>query len=488
MHDDPLLLELARHQVPQRRVNPLPVVYVVEEPPELPPGIGGVLVFRQIDLLLFDCSQEPLGISILFGFAHARHADRGPCRLQQRDGGRRGILHPLIGMMDLRTPALECSQKGRDRQLLLQAAAQMPAPDRAGEHVHQHCQIHELLPQSNVGDVGHPDLFGTLHFQAIDQVRVPGERVVAVGRPWPPLRGIARDAQLVHQPPHPLGVDRMTPAVKHPCQPAVAVGRPLSGQLPQGVSNRLVLGQSGLMVQGAAMHVERLAEEPDRIFILKLVDHLPVLVEAASSSVEAFFRISICRVARPSSCSSSAMRAWSSSRCSSPWKRVCAFSRKVTFQVVSRLGLRACLRHTSAGDWTPVKTSKTTWALNSGVKRRRFFMRVRLRLLAEHHRTLTRPGVVFSSRSPSWLALSALSDPSPSPGRWFVPSKCRPASTPRISPTSVVDATCTAPSPGTGTSGWSAPRGCWSAPDGSPGHSSTPSAWGTSPHRVAPSP
>ena len=54
------------------------------------------------------------------------------------------------------------------------------------------------------------------------------------------------------------------------------------------------------------------------------------------------------------------------------------FSRKVAFQVDSRLGLRACLRHTSAGDWAPVKTSRTTWALNSGVKRRRFFIRVRL--------------------------------------------------------------------------------------------------------------
>src|SRR5512135_3156199 len=47
LHDDPLLLELARRQVPQRRVNPLPVVYVVEESPELPPGIGEVLVLRQ---------------------------------------------------------------------------------------------------------------------------------------------------------------------------------------------------------------------------------------------------------------------------------------------------------------------------------------------------------------------------------------------------------------------------------------------------------
>ncbi len=44
------------------------------------------------------------------------------------------------------------------------------------------------------------------------------------------------------------------------------------------------------MVQGAAMHVEGLTKEPDRIFIVELIDHLPFLVEAASSSVEAFFQ------------------------------------------------------------------------------------------------------------------------------------------------------------------------------------------------------
>src|SRR5512142_2314023 len=154
----------------------------------------------------------------------------------------------------------------------------------------------------------------------------------------------------------------------------------------------------------------------------------------------------------------------------------------ISRQHLVRLRHQIQARALAAADRSPLPDDRTEadeMYQNAGEKRR---------LLAEHHRTLTRPGVVFSSRSPPWLALSALSDPSPSPGRWFVPSKCRPASTPRISPTSAVDATCTAPSPATGTSGWSAPRGCWSGPDGSPGHSSTPSTWGTSPHRVAPSP
>src|SRR5512135_3886786 len=109
-------------------------------------------------------------------------------------------------MVDLRTSPLERPPQGRDCQLLLQAAAQVPAPDATRENVHDHRQIDELLSQTNISEVRNPDLLGTLHLQALNQVRVPGEWVVAVGRPRPPLPGFARDPQLVHLPP-----DRVRP-------------------------------------------------------------------------------------------------------------------------------------------------------------------------------------------------------------------------------------------------------------------------------------
>jgi hypothetical protein len=166
-------------------------------------------------------------------------------------------------MVDLRASHGERPVQGRDRQLLLQAAAQVPAPDTAGEQVHQHRQIYELLLQPDVGDVGHPDLIRTNDLQALDEVRVARERVVAVGGPGPPCGRRAAEAHLVHQPPHALDVDPVARAVEHNRQAAVAVGRPLPGQLPQGVSEWPVLGRPRLMVKGAAMHVEGLAEEPD---------------------------------------------------------------------------------------------------------------------------------------------------------------------------------------------------------------------------------
>src|SRR5512144_3104866 len=51
---EPLLLELHRGQVAQRRMDPLPVVHGVQEPTQLAVGIGEVPVLGQVDLLLAD--------------------------------------------------------------------------------------------------------------------------------------------------------------------------------------------------------------------------------------------------------------------------------------------------------------------------------------------------------------------------------------------------------------------------------------------------
>ena len=67
--------------------------------------------------------------------------------------------------------------------------AQLPAPDAAGEHVHEDRQVDELLPEPDVCDVRDPDLIGAGHLQALDQVRVAGEVVAAVGRPPPAFHG-----------------------------------------------------------------------------------------------------------------------------------------------------------------------------------------------------------------------------------------------------------------------------------------------------------
>src|SRR3984957_3386080 len=71
----PLLLELRRRQVAQRRVNSLDVIDRVEEPAQLAAGIGVVLVFRQVHFLFLDRPPQPLGEAVLLGLAPRGHAD-----------------------------------------------------------------------------------------------------------------------------------------------------------------------------------------------------------------------------------------------------------------------------------------------------------------------------------------------------------------------------------------------------------------------------
>src|SRR3954453_370161 len=50
----PKALKLGRGQVPQRGVDPLAIVDLVEEPSQAPQRVAEVLVLREVDLLLLD--------------------------------------------------------------------------------------------------------------------------------------------------------------------------------------------------------------------------------------------------------------------------------------------------------------------------------------------------------------------------------------------------------------------------------------------------
>src|SRR5262249_5896803 len=97
----PLLLELRRRQVAQRRVDPLDVVHRLEEPADLPPGIGEIAALRQGNFFLLNRPHQPFRVAVLPRLADGGHADLGLAVVQTPDivGGR--VLHPLTRMMDL---------------------------------------------------------------------------------------------------------------------------------------------------------------------------------------------------------------------------------------------------------------------------------------------------------------------------------------------------------------------------------------------------
>src|SRR5262249_1167909 len=72
---------------------------------------------------------------------------------QQNDIGRRGILHPPVGVVDLRSAApAHRPLQGRQSESLVEAATQLPAPNAAGGHVHEDRQVDEFFLEADAGD------------------------------------------------------------------------------------------------------------------------------------------------------------------------------------------------------------------------------------------------------------------------------------------------------------------------------------------------
>jgi hypothetical protein len=74
--------------------------------------------------------------------------------------------------------------QGGQGQTLMEIAAQVPAADRPRENIHEYGQVNELAAETDVGDVGHPDLIRSLNFQGFHEVGIEREGV-------PTLRGAA---------------------------------------------------------------------------------------------------------------------------------------------------------------------------------------------------------------------------------------------------------------------------------------------------------
>src|SRR5215467_361527 len=70
----PLLLELLRRQVAQRRMDSLAIIHLVEEPTQLPQRVGEVEVLRQGHLFFLDGPHQPLGVAVLTRLADGGHA------------------------------------------------------------------------------------------------------------------------------------------------------------------------------------------------------------------------------------------------------------------------------------------------------------------------------------------------------------------------------------------------------------------------------
>ena len=85
--------------------------------------------------------------------------------------------------------------QGRERERLIQMAAQLEAANAAGVDIHEHVQIDELTLEAHVGDVGDPDGIGLFDRQIGHQIGIAWIGVITVCRAATALGRTTRQPQ-----------------------------------------------------------------------------------------------------------------------------------------------------------------------------------------------------------------------------------------------------------------------------------------------------
>src|SRR4030095_3278137 len=99
------------------------------------------------------------------------------------------ILHPAIRMMDtiLNRPSLfYCHPQRRQCELSIDLLREPPANHLAGKQIQNHRQIQKSRENSNIGDIGYPDLISPAYLEPLKQIGVDPIAVITVSGLYPP--------------------------------------------------------------------------------------------------------------------------------------------------------------------------------------------------------------------------------------------------------------------------------------------------------------
>src|ERR1019366_1829753 len=163
------------------------------------------------------------------GIAAARHTDPDLVRLYPSDIVVAGILHATVGVVHQSgrgPPLLRRHLQRRYGQPGFQRGFQRPTQHAPRKRVQHHRQVHELLPQSDVSDIGPPELVDATYDQRCRQVRIHFQPVRGVGGRHKLTLAQAQQVIFAHQPLHAVAIDGQAATAQLRRDPAAAISRP----------------------------------------------------------------------------------------------------------------------------------------------------------------------------------------------------------------------------------------------------------------------
>ncbi len=182
-----------RGVVSAREMRPKVVVDVHALVEDFPHQFEGEVQLFKKELLL-QYSVDPLGHGVGIRVVGFGHAGFDSVLVQQHLVGIRAVLYSSVGVVDECLVGVSAAGIGHPESLQgalrVQALRQVVADNLLGVRVRDERQVHVACPVTDVGDVGHPDLFGAHNLETGNQVLVLVETVMGIGRDMvAPMRG-----------------------------------------------------------------------------------------------------------------------------------------------------------------------------------------------------------------------------------------------------------------------------------------------------------
>jgi hypothetical protein len=152
-------------------MKPLPVVEV-EVFVQTLDGLGDTFVVVQIDLFVFDAAPEPLNEDVVQCSATSIHTDGDLSLFENTGESAARELNTLIRIEDFRRRLFQSLIQGARAEIRFQRGRHFPRQDIPRMPVNHRDQVNEAALQSDIRDVGTPDLIDTFDLHASQQVRV----------------------------------------------------------------------------------------------------------------------------------------------------------------------------------------------------------------------------------------------------------------------------------------------------------------------------
>ena len=219
----------------------------------------------------------------------------------------RGVLRPAVGVKDAawgRAAQGDGALERRHGQPRVDAAAEGVADDPPRPGVEHDREIDEARGDRDIGDVGDPELVGTLHLEVLCDEREDRPVMIAVGGAHEARPAAGTELMFLHQASDLLDIDHAAPVAELGADPAVAVSRAGLGDRPDLGEDRVLGGpRPGRGIVARSRHAHQLASLLDGEATGPLITDMGALLGEGLAR-KAPFKNSISSAWRPTSRSS----------------------------------------------------------------------------------------------------------------------------------------------------------------------------------------